>query len=65
MEGSVKYVHERAVAEMTGLAVATLRNHLWRGCGIHFVKVGRSARYLIHGVLDYMKERTVEVDPQW
>jgi hypothetical protein len=65
MNDQVKYVNEVKVAELTGMALATLRNHRWMGRGIPYIKFGRSVRYSLQSVESFMQERTVEVSTQW
>ena len=65
MTDQVKFVNEFEVAERTGMAVATLRNHRWLGRGIPYIKFGRSVRYSLEAVDAFMQERTVEVSTQW
>lgn len=60
---AVHYLNERQVAEMTGLSVITLRNRRCQRRGFPYVKVGRSVRYLYQTVIDYMAERTIQVEP--
>jgi predicted DNA-binding transcriptional regulator AlpA len=64
MKDVEKFINEKQVAEMTSLSVATLRNDRWLGRGIPYVKLGRSVRYSLEAVLDYMQAHTVEVAPK-
>jgi len=59
---SKKYLTDTEVAEMTGLAVQTLRN--WRQArkNIPFIKLKRSVRYDAEAVADFMSKHTVPVD---
>lgn len=59
-----KYINERQVAEITGRALSTLRNERARNEGIQYIKVGRSVRYDLQDVIEFMdshKIRTREV----
>jgi predicted DNA-binding transcriptional regulator AlpA len=58
------YLNEKQVAEMIGLSVITLRNRRCQRRGFPYVKIGKSVRYLRQTVLDYMAERTIQVEPQ-
>lgn len=58
------YLTEHEVSEITGLAVQTLRN--WRVLRIHipFIKLSRrTVRYERRDVLDFIRQRRIEVSP--
>jgi len=50
-----RYLTEVQVATMTGFALSTLRNKRFIGEGIPYVKVGRSVRYSLTDVVDFME----------
>ena len=50
-----KYLNEQQVSEMTGFALSTLRNKRFAGEGIPYIKRGRSVRYALKDVLQYME----------
>ena len=54
-----RWLNEKQVAEVTGLAVQTLRN--WRQLrkGFPYSKVGRSVRYAIDDVTRFIESRRV------
>ncbi|MDA8163334.1 MAG: helix-turn-helix domain-containing protein [Desulfobacteraceae bacterium] len=54
-----RWMQEREVAAMTGIAVSTLQNDRYLGQGLPYVKVGRSVRYRLKDVVDWMESRTV------
>lgn len=54
-----KWIDERAVSEMTGRALPTLRNDRFLGRGIPYTKMGKSVRYSIEDVVSYMEARRV------
>ena len=54
-----RYLTEKEVAAMTGLSLSTLRNSRFLGRGIPYVKIGRSVRYSLDDVVDYMESRKV------
>jgi len=56
------YLNERQVSKITGLALSTLRNHRFRGCGIPFHKVGRAVRYSSTDVYRFMESHRIETD---
>jgi len=58
-----RWIGEHEVAEITGLSLSTLRNYRWLGCGLPFYKVGRSVRYRLDEVYEYMESKRVEVRP--
>ncbi len=57
-----KYLNERIVANITGRALPTLRNdrHLRRG--IPYSKVGRSVRYCLEDVVNFMEKNRIDFD---
>jgi hypothetical protein len=54
-----KWVKDSDVAKMLGYGIQTLRNHRARGVGLPFSKVGRSIRYKLADVYDYMEKNKV------
>ena len=59
MNGTTRYINEKEVARITGRALPTLRNDRHRRRGIPYVKVGRSVRYNLEDVLEYMESREI------
>ena len=59
LEG-LRHMDEYEVATLIGFAVASLRN--WRSMarGPSYVKMGRSVRYRLKDVLDWMESHRVE-----
>lgn len=59
LEG-LRHMDEYEVATLIGFAVASLRN--WRSMarGPNYVKMGRSVRYRLKDVLDWMDSHRVE-----
>lgn len=53
------YIDETEVSRIAGRAVSSLRNDRSLGKGIPYVKNGRSVRYSIKDVLEYMEARKV------
>jgi len=51
----VRYLNEREVSRITGFALPTLRNHRHIGRGIPYLKRGRSVRYSLSDVVQYME----------
>ena len=54
-----KYVSEVVVADIVDQGVSTLRNNRHLGRGIPYVKIGRSIRYDLNDVYEYMKKRKI------
>jgi predicted DNA-binding transcriptional regulator AlpA len=57
---SSRYLNEVQVAEMTGRALSTLRNERSRNEGIPYIKIGRSVRYSLQDVINFMEARKIE-----
>ena len=58
-----QYINEVNVSDMTGMSVATLRNHRWLGKGIPYIKIGRTVRYQESEVLAYLDKLKVQTKP--
>jgi predicted DNA-binding transcriptional regulator AlpA len=56
------YIDEREVFRLTGRALSTLRNDRHRGRGIPYCKVGRSVRYLVQDVIDFMESHKIQTE---
>ena len=61
MEAKVtaRYINEVRVAYITGRALSTLRNERARGLGIPYIKIGRSVRYDLMDVINFMESRKI------
>lgn len=53
-------VSEREAALFLGLAIRTLQNRRWRGLPPRFMRMGRSIRYRLSDLQDYMDGCMVE-----
>jgi predicted DNA-binding transcriptional regulator AlpA len=53
------WLTEKQVALLTSLSVSTLRNHRQRRMGIPYVKLGRSVRYALRAVEEYMNAHAI------
>jgi hypothetical protein len=62
MEQKWIWVNERKVSEITGFALPTLRNDRHMGKGIPYSKRGRSVRYRLQDVYDYMEARRINTE---
>ena len=58
----IQYVTEKEVSRITGLALPTLRNERHLGRGIPYCKVGRSVRYLLQDVIDFMESHKIQTE---
>ena len=60
MAKETRYVDENKVSKITGRAVQTLRNDRFLRKGIPYFKVGRSVRYDLQEVIDFMESRRID-----
>ena len=60
METRIKYITEKEVSEITGRALSTLRNERFLGKGIPYFKIGKSVRYRLDDVIEFMESKRVE-----
>jgi hypothetical protein len=54
------YITEKEVSRITGRALPTLRNDRHHRRGIPYIKMGRSVRYCLDDVIDYMEARKIK-----
>lgn len=59
---NVKVVNETQAAEMLGRAVQTLRNDRHLRQGPPYIKIGRSVRYQVGDLLNYLERH--RIDPE-
>jgi len=55
-----KYLNEKQVAEMTGFALQTLRNDRFLGRRLPYIKTGRSVRYSLEDVVQFMESHKIQ-----
>lgn len=55
-----QWLTEKMVSEITGRAPQTLRNDRVKRQGIPYSKIGRSVRYKMEDIVNYMESRKVE-----
>ena len=60
MNNQIKYITEKEVSEITGRALSTLRNERFLGKGIPYFKIGKSVRYRLDDVIEFMESKRVE-----
>ncbi len=63
MSNGVQYLKDKEVSRITGRSLPTLRNDRCKGQGIPYVKLGRSVRYRLDDVLDFMETRKIATTP--
>ncbi len=57
-----RYLTEIEVSEITRLSLSTLRNDRFRGQGIPYIKIGRSVRYSLQDVVEFMESRKIQTE---
>jgi len=62
MDSLQQYLNEHQVAEITGRALSTLRNERSKKTGISYSKIGRSVRYSIKDVIEFMESRKIKTN---
>jgi predicted DNA-binding transcriptional regulator AlpA len=60
MDHETRYIDEKEVSRITGRALPTLRNDRFNKQGIAFCKLGRSVRYNLADVLEFMESRKID-----
>ena len=53
-------IDEKKLAEITSRSLQTLRNERCRGRGVPYYKIGRSVRYNIEDVEEYLSHRKIQ-----
>jgi predicted DNA-binding transcriptional regulator AlpA len=59
-----RFLTEKEVSEMTGIALSTLRNHRSLGVGLPYCKFGRIVRYSLDETLNFFKAHTVQTQTE-
>jgi len=54
-----KWINEKEVQAMTGRKLPTLRNDRFLGRGLPYSKMGKSVRYAVEDVIQYMESRRI------
>lgn len=57
-----RLMRQSEVAELIGMSEAWLEQCRFRGCGINYIKVGRSVRYRKSDVDDFLMKQTTKCD---
>jgi len=55
----IRYISEKEVAQMLDCSLQTLRNDRSRGVGLPYVKLGRSVRYSLNDVIEYVEKHKI------
>lgn len=55
MEILTQYLTERQVSNLTNIALSTLRNHRFQCRGLPYIKIGKSIRYSLQDVVEYLE----------
>lgn len=58
----IRWLTENEVSLLTGRSLSTLRNERSQGRGLRYAKVGKSVRYRLSDVVDFMERCLVNVD---
>ena len=61
----MRYLNEKQVSEMTGIAVQTLRNWRHFGKGFPYHKIGRCIRYNEQDIISYMEGKKITTADFW
>ena len=59
MQSNPRYINEKEVSNITGLALSTLRNDRATLRRRPYCKVGRSVRYLLDDVINFMESNKI------
>ena len=65
MNHQIQYINENQVSKITGMALSTLRNNRSKGQGIPYIKVGRSVRYDLQDVIEFMESHKIKTEKFW
>ena len=57
-----KFIDEKQVSKLTGLAIQTLRNWRYQKRGFPYCKVGSSIRYSFDDVMSYMERHKIKTE---
>jgi predicted DNA-binding transcriptional regulator AlpA len=56
-----RWISEKDVAKIMSISVSTLRAHRFLRKGVPYSKIGRSVRYAMSDVLDYMENNRIDL----
>lgn len=55
-----QYLTEKELSQLTGISLSTLRNNRFLGKGLIYCKIGRSVRYALNDIHEYMEKHKIE-----
>lgn len=55
----VKYINEKEVSEITNISIDTLQKDRHLKKGFPYTKIGRSVKYSLQDIIDYMEKNKV------
>ena len=59
---AIQFLNEKQVSQMTAIPLQTLRNNRFARKGINYVKIGRSVRYEVSDVVDFMQSHKIHTE---
>ena len=59
LEELPRFLTEKEVSRITGLALSTLRNTRFQCRGLPYIKIGRAVRYDLRDVMHYMENHKI------
>ena len=62
MNYQTRYINENQVSEITKMALSALRNNRSKGLGIPYIKLGRSVRYDLQDVIEFMEAHKIRTE---
>ena len=61
MQDTPRFITEQQLSEATGMSLSHIRNQRWNRTGIPYYKLGRSVRYRLDEVIQWMEEHRINV----
>lgn len=55
-----EYLNEHEVSEITGISVSSLRSNRFQMKGLPYLKIGRSVRYRLSDIYDYLDSKVIK-----
>jgi len=59
MNHTPQYLNEKEVSKIIGRSLPTLRNDRFNGRGLPYIKIGRSVRYALKDLVEFMESRKI------
>jgi hypothetical protein len=60
MQNTLQLIDEKELSRITRRALSTIRNDRHLGRGMPYIRIGRSIRYNLNDVQNYLKSRRVK-----